>query len=237
MKKILTTIASAFLLFQASAQKAPFSLPSLPYAFDALEPSIDALTMQIHHGKHHAAYINNLNKAVTGTKFEPQSLEDLLLNVSTTNDAIRNNAGGHYNHSMFWTILSPVGAQEFDPNSALGKAVVQQFGTLDSMKKLLNEAASKRFGSGWAWLSIGKQNKLMITSTANQDNPLMDVLQERGIPILGIDVWEHAYYLKYQNKRGDYLEQIWKVMNWSKINEYYTEALKNMELKDKLKIQ
>ena len=227
MKKKLTLIPACLLFLGLQAQN--FTLPKLDYDYKALEPHIDAQTMEIHHSKHHQAYVTNLNKAVSGTKFENQTLEDHLLGVSRRSDAIRNNAGGHYNHSLFWEILTP--KKNTQLSAELEAEIKNTFTSLDSLKKLLNQAASTRFGSGWAWLIVTPDRKLQVCSTANQDNPLMDINPDRGIPILGIDVWEHAYYLKYQNKRGDYLAAIWNVVNWESVSAKYTEALKSPLLK------
>jgi len=191
-----------------------FTLPPLPYAPDALEPHIDAATMQIHHDKHHQAYVDNLNKAVAGTEHENKSLEQLLASAGTISPAVRNNGGGHWNHSFFWEILTPGGSNA--PTGALADAINSTFGSLDALKEKVNAAGTTRFGSGWAWL-VQRDGKLEVTSTPNQDNPLMDVAEVKGTPILGIDVWEHAYYLKYQNKRPDYLKAIWNVINWDKV--------------------
>ncbi len=190
------------------------SLPALPYAFDALEPHIDAQTMQIHHDKHHQAYVDNLNKALAGTDGENKSLEELMANISKYPAAVRNNGGGHYNHSLFWQVLGP--NNELAPG-ALADAINEAFGSLDGLKEKMNAAGTTRFGSGWAWLIKTDGGKLEVTSTPNQDNPLMDVAEVKGTPILGIDVWEHAYYLKYQNKRPDYLAAIWNVINWAEV--------------------
>jgi Fe-Mn family superoxide dismutase len=189
------------------------SLPALPYGFDALEPHIDAQTMQIHHDKHHQAYVDNLNKALAGTDGEGKPLEELMANISKYPAAVRNNGGGHYNHSLFWQVLGPNGGQ---PQGALADAINEAFGSLDGLKEKMNAAGATRFGSGWAWL-IKNNGKLEVTSTPNQDNPLMDIAEVKGTPILGIDVWEHAYYLKYQNKRPDYLAAIWNVINWAEV--------------------
>ena len=194
-----------------------FTLPSLPYAHDALEPHIDAQTMQIHHGKHHQAYVDNLNKAIAGTEHENKSLEELIANAGKISPAVRNNGGGHWNHSLFWEILGKGGSA---PSGKLADAINQAFGSLDGLKEKMNAAGTTRFGSGWAWLIV-KDGKLEVTSTPNQDNPLMDVAEVKGTPILGIDVWEHAYYLKYQNKRPDYLNAVWNVINWKKVEEKY----------------
>jgi superoxide dismutase len=207
----------------------PFSLPPLPYGYDALEPNIDTKTMEIHHGKHHQAYVNNLNKAIKSTAFESMTIEDILLKSGKAGDAIRNNAGGHYNHTLFWNILSK--NKTFNANSELGKAIIQTFGSVDSLQKLLNKEGASRFGSGWAWLYITTDKKLAVGSSPNQDNPIMDVSPIRGIPVIGIDVWEHAYYLKYMNKRGDYLAALWEIINWENANNYYLAALKSPLLK------
>ncbi len=198
-----------------------FTLPALPYAHDALEPYIDKQTMEIHHGKHHQAYVDNLNKAVAGTENENKSLEDLLKNVGSLSPAIRNNGGGHWNHTFFWETLAPHAGGE--PTGALAEAINSTFGSFDAFKEKVNAAGATRFGSGWAWLIV-KDGKLEVTSTPNQDNPLMDVAEVKGTPLLGIDVWEHAYYLKYQNKRPEYLNQIWNVISWAKVSERFGAA-------------
>jgi superoxide dismutase, Fe-Mn family len=198
-----------------------FTLPALPYAHDALEPHIDAQTMQIHHGKHHQAYVDNLNKAVAGSPNENKSLEELVKVAGTISPAVRNNGGGHWNHSFFWEILGPnAGGQ---PSGKLADAINSAFGSFDAFKEKFNNAGMTRFGSGWAWLIV-KDGKLEVSSTPNQDNPLMDVAEVKGTPILGADVWEHAYYLKYQNKRADYLNAFWNVVNWSKVQERFDAA-------------
>ena len=194
-----------------------FTLPPLPYAHEALEPHIDSETMQIHHGKHHQAYVDNLNKAIAGTEHEKKSLEELIANAGKISPAVRNNGGGHWNHSLFWEILGEGGGA---PSGKLAEAINQAFGSLDGLKEKMNAAGATRFGSGWAWLIV-KDGKLEVTSTTNQDNPLMDVAEVKGTPILGIDVWEHAYYLKYQNKRPDYLKAVWNVINWKKVEERF----------------
>ena len=200
-----------------------FTLPALPYAHDALEPHIDAQTMQIHHGKHHQAYVDNLNKAIAGTPNENKSLEELVKAAGSISPAVRNNGGGHWNHSFFWELLAPnAGGQ---PSGALADAINDVFGSFDSFKEKFNTAGATRFGSGWAWLIINN-GTLQITSTPNQDNPLMDVAEVKGTPILGIDVWEHAYYLKYQNRRPEYMNAIWNVINWNKVAEHFTKAAK-----------
>lgn len=189
-----------------------FTLPALPYAFNALEPHIDARTMEIHHGKHHNAYVTNLNNAIAGTEAEKLSLEEINKTISSFPVAVRNNGGGHYNHSLFWQLLSPAGGGA--PGGELGDAIHAAFGTFDEFKTKFGAAATGRFGSGWAWLVKGADGKLVITSTPNQDNPLMDVAEVKGTPILGLDVWEHAYYLLYQNRRPDYITAFWNVVNW-----------------------
>lgn len=199
-----------------------FTLPALSYATDALEPHIDKQTMEIHHGKHHQAYVDNLNKAVAGTENENKSLEELVANAGKISPAVRNNGGGHWNHSFFWELLSGTASQ---PSGKLADAINETFGSLDALKEKINAAGTTRFGSGWAWLLV-KDGKLEVSSTPNQDNPLMDVAEVKGTPILGIDVWEHAYYLKYQNKRPDYLKAIWSVINWNKVGEHYAAATK-----------
>ncbi|MFM2377061.1 MAG: Superoxide dismutase [Bacteroidota bacterium] len=208
----------AILLIGASALYPAYSQfiqAPLPYGYAALEPYIDAQTMEIHFSKHHAAYIKNLNGAIAGTDIATARIEDILANVSKYSEAVRNNAGGHYNHALFWTILTP-GKTSIHPQ--LEAAIKVTWGSVDSMKTLINKAAATRFGSGWAWLYVTPEGKLAIGSSPNQDNPLMDLSPIKGYPILGIDVWEHAYYLKYQNKRGDYLNAIWNVINWEEVS-------------------
>jgi Fe-Mn family superoxide dismutase len=200
-----------------------FTLPALPYAFDALEPHIDATTMQIHHDKHHQAYVDNLNKAVAGTPNEGKSLEELVQKAGSISPAVRNNGGGHWNHSFFWEIIAPKAGGA--PSGKLAEDINGAFGSFDALKEKFNAAAVARFGSGWAWLIV-KDGKLEISSTPNQDNPLMDVADVKGTPILGVDVWEHAYYLKYQNRRAEYLGAFWNVVNWSKVASRYAAAAK-----------
>ncbi len=200
-----------------------FELPALPYAHNALEPHIDEKTMEIHHGKHHQAYVNNLNNAVKGNAAEGVSLVDLVHNISKYSPAIRNNGGGHWNHSFFWGIMGPNGGGQ--PTGALMDAIVASFGSFDAMKEQFNSAGTTRFGSGWAWLIV-HDHKLAITSTPNQDNPLMDIAEVKGTPILGLDVWEHAYYLHYQNRRPDYIGAFWNVINWSAVNVHFEAATK-----------
>jgi superoxide dismutase, Fe-Mn family len=199
-----------------------FELPALPYDFNALEPHIDAKTMEIHHGKHHNAYVTNLNGAVNGTDLEGKSLEELMSNISSAPGAVRNNGGGHYNHSLFWTVLSPNGGGE--PSGDLSTAINDKFGSFASFKEEFNKAAATRFGSGWAWLSVDGSGALQVSSTPNQDNPLMDVADVKGTPILGLDVWEHAYYLNYQNRRPDYISAFWSVVNWEEVSKRFAAA-------------
>jgi len=199
-----------------------FTLPALPYAPDALEPHIDKATMEIHHDKHHQAYVTNLNKALEGKPEADSSIEEIITHISKFPPAVRNNGGGHYNHSLFWTLLSGNGGSE--PTGELAEAIKSTFGSFDELKTQLSNAGATRFGSGWAWLIVTADGKLAVSSTPNQDNPLMDIAEVKGTPILGIDVWEHAYYLKYQNRRPDYLAAIWNVINWDKVAELYEEA-------------
>ena len=229
MKKIRKSLVVVSIALSFIGNSQTFTLPKLKYAYNALESSIDSLTMSIHHSKHHQTYITNLNKAITGTKADSIGLTELLLTTSLRSEVIRNNAGGHYNHSLFWEILTP--KKETKPSVELTKAIESTFTSLDSLKKVINKAASSRFGSGWAWLIVTPDNKLVVSSTPNQDNPLMDITKDRGIPILGIDVWEHAYYLKYQNKRADYLGSIWNVIDWEEISKKYAIALNDPLLK------
>jgi Fe-Mn family superoxide dismutase len=196
-----------------------FTLPALPYAHEALEPHIDTQTMQIHHGKHHQAYVDNLNKAIAGTEHENKSLEELVRQAGSISPAVRNNGGGHWNHSFFWTVIGPnAGGQ---PTGALAEAITKTFGSFDAFKEKFNTAGATRFGSGWAWLIKKEDGSLEVTSTPNQDNPLMEVAEVKGTPLLGCDVWEHAYYLKYQNRRPEYLAAFWNVVNWSKVSELF----------------
>ena len=198
-----------------------FELPSLPYALNALEPHIDARTMEIHHGKHHNAYVTNLNAAIAGTDLEGKSLEELM-KVAGSNAAVRNNGGGHWNHSLFWQILSPTGGGL--PTGALAAAIDVKFGSFDAFKETFNKAGATRFGSGWAWLCVDTKQELCVCSSPNQDNPLMDVSECPGTPILGLDVWEHAYYLNYQNRRPDYIAAFWNLVNWEEVSKRYAAA-------------
>lgn len=193
-----------------------FELPKLPYAYDALEPHFDAQTMEIHHSKHHQAYVTNLNNAIAGTELEGKSLEDLLQNIASAPAPVRNNGGGHWNHSFFWQILSPNGGGE--PTGAVGEAINKAFGSYEKFKEEFTKAAVGRFGSGWAWLCKQADGSVQICSTPNQDNPLMPDAGCKGTPVLGLDVWEHAYYLKYQNRRPDYVAAFWNVINWAEVN-------------------
>ncbi len=198
-----------------------FTLPDLPYASDALEPHIDKTTMEIHHGKHHAGYVNNLNKAIEGTPLADKSLEDILAQVSKHPAAVRNNAGGHYNHSLFWEQLGPQAGGA--PSGELADAINAAWGSFDKFKEEFGKAAAGRFGSGWAWLTYN-QGQLAITSTPNQDNPLMDLADAGGTPLLGLDVWEHAYYLKYQNRRPDYIAAFWNLVRWDVVADRLARA-------------
>lgn len=201
-----------------------FTLPALKYAFDALEPHIDARTMEIHHDKHHAAYVNNLNAALVGTENEGKSLEELCANISKLPAAVRNNGGGHYNHSLFWEILAPNAGGA--PTGKLADAINADLGGFEKFKEDFAKAGATRFGSGWAWLSVNADKKLVVSSTPNQDNPLMDVADVKGTPILGMDVWEHAYYLHYQNRRPDYIAAFFNVINWAEVSARYEAATK-----------
>lgn len=216
MLKIISI--SFFCFFTLINAKAQFTLPELKYSYDALEPNIDSLTMRIHHSKHHQAYIDNLNKALSREQ-QNLGIEDILSKMSSFSLPVRNNAGGHYNHSLFWTLLTPEKNTQLIPN--LKGALIKQFISLDSFKKVFVSAGLSQFGSGWVWLIVNKQNKLEIVTTANQDNPLMDDASKKGYPILGIDLWEHAYYLLYQNKRAAYLNSIWDIINWDEVSNRY----------------
>lgn len=191
-----------------------FELPKLPYEYTALEPHIDARTMEIHHSKHHNAYVTNLNKAIEGTPLASQSLEEILKGISKASAAVRNNGGGHWNHSLFWKVMKPGGGGL--PTGDLAAAINRDFGSFDTFKEQFNNAGATRFGSGWAWLIV-HDGKLVVSSSPNQDNPLMDIAEVKGTPILGLDVWEHAYYLNYQNRRPDYISAFWNVINWDEV--------------------
>jgi len=201
-----------------------FKLPDLPYAFDALEPYVDARTMEIHHGKHHAAYTSNLNNAIAGTPLEGLKIEDILANVSKHSTAVRNNGGGYYNHSLFWEVMTPNGGGEPSLSMNIRKAIDRDFGSFENFKNEFSTAAATRFGSGWAWLCTDANDKLFITSTPNQDNPLMDIADRKGKPVLGLDVWEHAYYLNYQNRRPDYISAFFNIINWQEVATRYNAA-------------
>ena len=198
-----------------------FELPKLPYAYDALEPHIDTRTMEIHHGKHHNGYTTNLNNAIAGSDLEGQSIESILASLDASNGAVRNNGGGFYNHRLFWNVMSPNGGGT--PTGALADAINNAFGSFDGFKDAFAKAAATRFGSGWAWLCVHKGGAVEVCSTANQDNPLMAGIGCNGFPILGIDVWEHAYYLNYQNRRPDYIQAFFNVVDWKKVSEMYAE--------------
>ena len=198
-----------------------FELPSLNYSSDSLEPHIDVKTMEIHHGKHHAGYTNNLNNAIKGTDLENSSIEDILTGLDLSNSAVRNNGGGYFNHTLFWNIMSPNGGGE--PKGELASAIKSSFGSFEEFKALFSKAAGTRFGSGWAWLCVHKGGKLEVCSTANQDNPLMNGIGCGGYPILGLDVWEHAYYLNYQNRRPDYVSGFFNVINWEAVSKSFSE--------------
>jgi Fe-Mn family superoxide dismutase len=201
-----------------------FEFPALPYAYDALEPHIDRMTMEIHHTKHHRAYFDKFTAAIQGTELESKSLTDIFAEISKAPAAVRNNGGGFYNHNLFWEILSPNGGGE--PAGKLAEDIKATFGSFEAFKTKFNDAAANRFGSGWAWLSVKPDKSLCVCSSANQDNPLMDVHDCPGTPILGLDVWEHAYYLKYQNRRPDYIGAFWNLVNWNKVSENYEKTLK-----------
>lgn len=199
-----------------------FELPKLPYEYAALEPHVDARTMEIHHTKHHQAYVTNLNNAIANTEAEGLSIEEINKNISKYSAAVRNNGGGHYNHSLFWTVMSPNGGG--NPTGELAEAITKAFGSFDDFKTQFAQAAATRFGSGWAWLVVKEDKSLAITSTPNQDNPLMDIAEVKGTPVLGLDVWEHAYYLHYQNRRPDYVSAFWNVVNWEEVSRRYAVA-------------
>ena len=196
-----------------------FELPSLDYAYNALEPNIDARTMEIHHSKHHAGYTNNLNGAIAGTPLEGKSIEEILTGLDMGNAAVRNNGGGFYNHSLFWKVMSPSGGGT--PTGAVAEAINAAYGSFDAFKDTFAKAAATRFGSGWAWLCVHPGGKVEVCSTPNQDNPLMPGVSCGGTPILGLDVWEHAYYLNYQNRRPDYISSFWNVINWDEVAKRY----------------
>ncbi|KAF0128732.1 MAG: Manganese/iron superoxide dismutase [Bacteroidetes bacterium] len=218
----LTLFLSLSLMAQDKV-KTEFNFAPLPYAYDALEQSIDKQTMEIHYDRHHRAYYTNFVKAIAGTEMEYMTMEQILASISKFPISVRNNGGGHYNHDLFWSILSPAGG---NLDGSLAEAIVKKFGSVDDFKKQFEQAGATRFGSGWAWLSVDDKGELFISSTANQDNPLMDVVTEKGTPILGLDVWEHAYYLRYQNKRASYMTAFWNVVNWKEVSNRYEAAVK-----------
>lgn len=224
----LILISCGFLPLFLEAQ--PFVLPSLPYAYDAYAPQIDAQTMEIHLTKHHQAYVNNLNKELVNKPYEKEALESLMFGPSEQNLIVRNNAGGHYNHSLFWDVLAPPSSQG-NASAALTQYITEAFGSMDSLKKALVQAASTKFGSGWAWLVLTPEKKLKVCATSNQDNPLMSFSETRGLPILGIDVWEHAYYLNYKNKRADYLNAVWSLLDWGVVSMKLEQSLNSPWLK------
>ena len=224
MGKFKTMVAAAALLVAGSTMahaSEAFTQAPMPYAKNALNPIIDTQTMDIHFNRHHAGYVNNLNAAVATTpELQGLSLEEMMANISQFSTAVRNNGGGHYNHDLFWRVMAPVGTGG-SPSAPLLAAINAQFGSLQAMQQEFNQAAATRFGSGWAWLIVNHNGELQVTSTANQDNPLMDVVEHRGAPILALDVWEHAYYLRYQNRRGDYIGAWWEVVNWHEVNRLF----------------
>jgi len=201
-----------------------FTFEDLPYDFNSLEPYIDARTMELHYTKHHRGYFDKFTAAVDGTELADKSLEDILKGISSASPAVRNNGGGYFNHTLFWEIMSPNGGGE--PTGILGNELVRTFGSFDSFKEQFANAAATRFGSGWAWLILNFEKNLVISSSPNQDNPLMDIAEQKGIPVFGLDVWEHAYYLKYQNRRPEYVTAFWNVVNWDVVTKKYEEALK-----------
>ncbi|MDD4058979.1 MAG: superoxide dismutase [Bacteroidales bacterium] len=235
MKKLMMILALLALPFAGYSQKNnnkkdinmttinKLEFHNLPYSYDALEPYIDKMTMEIHHSKHHKAYYDNMMNAVKGTEMENKSLEEVFSNMSKYPAAIRNNGGGYYNHNLYWEVMKVNGGK---PSAKLEDAIVKTFGSMDELKKQFTDAGKTRFGSGWAWLSVDKDGKLFVSSTPNQDNPLMDVAEKHGTPILGMDVWEHAYYLKFQNKRPDYTEAFWSVINWEAVSKKYEFIVK-----------
>ena len=235
MKKLMMILAIAALPFSGFSQmnnnKKDIAMTTinklefhnLPYAYDALESFIDKMTMEIHHSKHHKAYYDNMMNAVKGTEMESKTIEEVFANMSKYPAAVRNNGGGYYNHNLYWEIMKVNGGK---PSAKLETAIMKTFGSMDELKKQFTDAGKTRFGSGWAWLSVDKDGNLFVSSTPNQDNPLMDVADKKGTPILGMDVWEHAYYLKYQNKRPDYTEAFWSVINWEAVSKKYDSIVK-----------
>lgn len=226
MKKILGyfLMMMIFPLASIAQQESIHKFAALPYAYDALEPYVDKMTMEIHYDRHHRAYFKNFMTAIQSSELEKMSMEAIFAKISTQPAVIRNNGGGYWNHELFWNCMKPNGGGE--PSSKLAKAINETFGSFENFKKQFGDAGAKRFGSGWAWLAVDSDGKLFVTSTANQDNPLMDTEEKRGTPILALDVWEHAYYLKYQNKRGDYISSFWNVVNWGFVESQYAKAIK-----------
>lgn len=218
-------IISTLISTSCNAQKAdPFVFPELNYSYDALGEFIDATTMEIHYTRHHMAYFNNFMKAAEEQGLLNSNFENIFANISQYSASVRNNGGGFYNHNLFWEVISPTGGET--PDGKLKDAIVEAFGSVDAFKEQFETAAKSRFGSGWAWLTVDANNKLFVSSTANQDNPLMDVADQKGTPVLGLDVWEHAYYLHYQNKRADYVSNFWKVVDWKAVEKKYLKAIK-----------
>ncbi len=233
MKPIALMMIGTFLTFATVAKEKSSALQfdSLPYAFNALEPHIDAKTMEIHYTRHHRGYYDNLLKAMHDSSLKTKTLPQLFAKVSTLNASVRNNAGGHYNHTLFWKVMSPQGGGV--PVGQLAEKINSTFGSFDKFREEFKTAALSRFGSGWAWLCVGDDGSLFISSTPNQDNPLMDVSEKRGTPILGLDVWEHAYYLKYQNQRGSYIDAFWNVVNWPEVNTRFISLVGNKKETEK----
>ncbi len=223
-RKFLGLMFLLMMFFTPKSQEF-FKQAPLSYSFESLEPVIDTETMKIHYGKHHVSYMDNLNKMIKGTAGEKMSLEEINRNISTFSIGVRNNAGGHYNHQLFWTVLTP--QKDTKPSAKLHSAIKESFGSMENLRVELEKQGIARFGSGWSWLYVNKDRKLAVCSTPNQDNPLMDVSECKGVPILGIDVWEHAYYLKYQNKRAEYLKNIWNIINWDEVSKRFEHACKN----------
>lgn len=230
-KQIQTFIPALLLLFiftiscaQQSGDRVEYTFDPLPYAYDALEQSIDAKTMEIHYDRHHRAYFNNFVNAVKDSEIDGMPIEEILARTSTLPVVVRNNGGGHYNHDLFWNSMSPEGGGE--PGGKLAEAIAETFGSFDNFKKEFEKAGATRFGSGWAWLSVDARGQLFVSSTPNQDNPLMDVVEARGTPILGLDVWEHAYYLRYQNQRGSYMSAFWDVVDWKTVGKRYEQLIR-----------
>jgi len=219
---MILIILAGSMITEIKAQKAN-EFPQLPYAYNALEPYIDQMTMEIHYDRHHRTYFNNFINGIKGTEMEKMTLEQIFSNMSRYPVAIRNNGGGHYNHVLFWAVMSPDGGGE-PATRKLVDAINQAFGSFEKFKAVFEEAARNRFGSGWAWLSVDNTGKLFVSSTPNQDNPLMDIAEKQGTPILGLDVWEHAYYLKYQNRRGDYITNFWNLVNWDEVSRRFEKA-------------